>query len=680
MIVSRFLLATTLVVLASSARAQSATPLPPQTNLVGVSGAPTVTSENFTIASAEDLVVTLTDLQIPAAMSSATVVLTQGAAIVGSAPPTSGSASIAPPATSATLSLAGAVGQYTLRVFGTPNASYNIGTFTVCVAPKSSPTSCIASASLTGSITAPSTASNTNVTTVSETLTVTTAGNYTVTYADDAFPVALAMAPQVALFQAGAAVGPTPLPSGTVVALNPGTYTLLAVATADSTVQQGLFGIVIVGPAGTSSLLSKSYAVGSLNAAAQTSSSATQTLSLKVTDFSFPSALASASAVVTSGGLVIGTAATSTAAANLGSVPPEPLSVWTYASAGTGAGTYEVDLSAGSTSVFQTSGAVSEGGTQAFAFPTSTQSGGTLEAGSYQAVATDFNFPSTLSSLDFAVAQNGAILAQSTQVGPLKFTAAAGQVILLVAATPPTSGNGLLDINVQNSAGTLLFDQTQAVGASALFYSQTICVGGTAGQACPAAGSSKTTANYTVTLTDLMFPSAFGNLAMAVSSGGTVLGQIFGGGNFSFPAAPGSYLLTFVATPSAQQQFGMYGVEAVYAAPTVTLTASPTSVTDGESTTLSWTTTNATSCTGSGGAFAGNQAPGTGSASVVVSASTTYTLACTGPGGSSSASAAVTGSAAPPHSGGGGGGSLDPRLLGVLGFLVGLRSLRRARH
>jgi Divergent InlB B-repeat domain len=73
--------------------------------------------------------------------------------------------------------------------------------------------------------------------------------------------------------------------------------------------------------------------------------------------------------------------------------------------------------------------------------------------------------------------------------------------------------------------------------------------------------------------------------------------------------------------------------------PTDTLTASPTSITAGRSSILTWSSTNATSCSGSGGWSV--QATN-GASSVSPSVNTTYTLACTGAGGSATASASVT--------------------------------------
>jgi spherulation-specific family 4 protein len=77
------------------------------------------------------------------------------------------------------------------------------------------------------------------------------------------------------------------------------------------------------------------------------------------------------------------------------------------------------------------------------------------------------------------------------------------------------------------------------------------------------------------------------------------------------------------------------------AAPTVSLTAKPTSVTTGAASTLKWSSTGATACTGSG-SWSGSK-PVSGSASTgALVASATYTLTCTGAGGQASASATVT--------------------------------------
>lgn len=74
--------------------------------------------------------------------------------------------------------------------------------------------------------------------------------------------------------------------------------------------------------------------------------------------------------------------------------------------------------------------------------------------------------------------------------------------------------------------------------------------------------------------------------------------------------------------------------------PTVSLSATPNSVSSGGATTLNWSSLDATSCT-AGGAWSGSKAT-TGSSSVgPLSATSTFSLSCTGSGGTASQSATV---------------------------------------
>ena len=81
------------------------------------------------------------------------------------------------------------------------------------------------------------------------------------------------------------------------------------------------------------------------------------------------------------------------------------------------------------------------------------------------------------------------------------------------------------------------------------------------------------------------------------------------------------------------------------AAPTVTLSANPSSINAGDSSTLSWTSTNATSV-----AIAPEVGTVTaeGSTKVTPADSATYTITASGPGGTANATARVTVAAPPP--------------------------------
>jgi peptidoglycan-associated lipoprotein len=109
----------------------------------------------------------------------------------------------------------------------------------------------------------------------------------------------------------------------------------------------------------------------------------------------------------------------------------------------------------------------------------------------------------------------------------------------------------------------------------------------------------------------------------------TVIGSGCGGPKHLPPTPPQT---TTTAAPTAPP-----------ARPTVTLQASSTFIQKGESTTLTWSSTNATTLTLNPGA--GTVAP-EGSSKVSPTESTTYTITATGPGGSADQSIRITVSAA----------------------------------
>ncbi len=94
---------------------------------------------------------------------------------------------------------------------------------------------------------------------------------------------------------------------------------------------------------------------------------------------------------------------------------------------------------------------------------------------------------------------------------------------------------------------------------------------------------------------------------------------------------------TMTISTSKAGLIAMSGLEssvAVSGAPTLTFNASTTSVGWGGSVTLTWTSTGATSCTASNG-WAGTKTPNNTTGEVIspLTATTTFTLDCTGPGG-----------------------------------------------
>jgi hypothetical protein len=79
-------------------------------------------------------------------------------------------------------------------------------------------------------------------------------------------------------------------------------------------------------------------------------------------------------------------------------------------------------------------------------------------------------------------------------------------------------------------------------------------------------------------------------------------------------------------------------------APTVSISANPTSVSYGGSSTISWSSTNATSCVASG-SLSGTEPTTSSQSTGPLTGTQTYTITCTGAGGSASNSATVTVSA-----------------------------------
>jgi len=132
-------------------------------------------------------------------------------------------------------------------------------------------------------------------------------------------------------------------------------------------------------------------------------------------------------------------------------------------------------------------------------------------------------------------------------------------------------------------------------------------------------------------------------------------------------------------TPDFLSGYGFIQVDAALAklppaAPTISF--SPTSITVGMSSTLTWSAVNVTGCTASG-SWSGTQvASGTQTATPMAAGNLTYTLTCTNAVGSANKSAVL--SVGPAPSGGGGGG-LDAAALLALAGLTCARLLRRRR-
>ena len=111
-----------------------------------------------------------------------------------------------------------------------------------------------------------------------------------------------------------------------------------------------------------------------------------------------------------------------------------------------------------------------------------------------------------------------------------------------------------------------------------------------------------------------------------------------------YPSSTTTYGMTCTGSGGSITRSATVTVSAVVNPPTLSVSVNPSSITAGQSTTFSWSSSNATSCTGSrGGSY-----PTSGSFVDYPSVTTTYGLTCTGPGGSVTRSATVTVSASSP--------------------------------
>jgi Fibronectin type III domain len=108
-------------------------------------------------------------------------------------------------------------------------------------------------------------------------------------------------------------------------------------------------------------------------------------------------------------------------------------------------------------------------------------------------------------------------------------------------------------------------------------------------------------------------------------------------------SAGASYQLT--CTGAGGSATHTANVSVTNAAPTVSLAASPSTVLTGANTSLTWSSTNATSCTASGG-WLGSRATSGSSTTGALNTTTIYALACTGAGGTANKTATVTVAAA----------------------------------
>jgi hypothetical protein len=608
--------------------------------------------------------VTLTDLgaalSSPAPLSSVKLAITNGDAIVGSPLTQAGSVQFT----------AAAAGNYVIHVIGIPDAkkpgSGPIGIKVSNVADSSQV------AAYSDTLALPPTSIPNNLGVLDDSFTVPSADSYQITLTDFNFPQALGTLTLAITQEGGSLI--TTLPTGPVqtnpVTLQPGvTYRIFAIGQSSGTVNAGLYGVNITSTNGGPPVYSQSVPVGAVaQVGSPTLTAGSYTLTFA--DLNYPNPLSPAGAFVTLNGQLV------TKVTGSGS-QPITASPGTYQVFGLGLpqgaatkGSYWVSLAPQSgPAVLGVARAVSASAstTMAYSFDTTVTS-----AGTYALDLADFGLSANFQSLSAAAFQNGHMLGSALNAaGSTNITPAAGPVTLLVFAQPGAGGS-LFGLDLTASGGSSpLFATTQGVGE--LFASHSFTV--------PSSGS------YTLNVSDLQFPKTLATLAVVVTQGTTRLGSVFAAGSFNFNGSPGTtYLVNFTAQPdtTTADHSGTYAINVVPTppAPVVTLQSSASSVTAGGTVNLTWTSQNASSCSGSStpaGVWSTSQLSGTSQQTSSITASTTFSLTCTGTGGSTTQTVTVTVSSSSSGGGHGGGGAVGFDLLAMLAALTMIRLAPRQR-
>lgn len=145
-----------------------------------------------------------------------------------------------------------------------------------------------------------------------------------------------------------------------------------------------------------------------------------------------------------------------------------------------------------------------------------------------------------------------------------------------------------------------------------------------------------------LTLANAINPTAVGNLVSSMVPAAFWENQCFDLSDCTYFKGPVSWSNNPDKWESARSQLA--DIIAPLGGVTANLASSPTSIATGQSSTLTWSSTNANSCTGTN--FSTGNAT-SGSATVSPTTTTTYTVTCSGTAGSASANATVTVTTAP---------------------------------
>ena len=286
------------------------------------------------------------------------------------------------------------------------------------------------------------------------------------------------------------------------------------------------------------------------------------------------------------------------------------------------------------------------------ALGTTDSTGNNFTAGAQPSDGIEFTAASTLPQATVGVPYSGTVV-QTISGGTAPYHYQAG---LLDDGTPPlgmiVNPNGNVT-GTATVAGLYVFNvcAVDATGATSTCEPTSLTVV-TAPSATPVQISTPAPLP-TVTLTASPASTAAGagstltwsstNATVCTASGGWSGTKGISGSVTVSPTSSTMYTLACAGTGGASKSSVLVSV-AIPAAPSVTLTASATTITAGAKSTLKWSSKNANVCTGTGG-WSGNQGT-SGSFSVAPTSTTTYGLSCSGSAGAAKASTKITVNAA----------------------------------
>ncbi len=277
-------------------------------------------------------------------------------------------------------------------------------------------------------------------------------------------------------------------------------------------------------------------------------------------------------------------------------------------------------------------------------------------AGEITVEVRDFAIPQVFDNIVAAVIRDGAIVAELRDAGLVSFTATPGTYQLsVVGQFTALGGAGTLGVSVTDAGGNSVLS-TEASAGGLLDTTELVI---------------DVAQRLRISARDLQLPAALDDLTLTLTQGADILGSILGGGEFDITLSPGVYRISVVASPDATVGLGAYRLDAAALAdpPELTLEANNTSVPNGGSVTLEWSTQRATSCTASG-AWSGSRATaGTETISGLQSTSE-FRLDCTGEGGVVSDAIQISIRATSSVSGGGLVGPLSSIFLAILALIA----------